>query len=298
LIALALLLCAAPLRAAEPAVSLRVSTSAAALAQPVEIDAGAVLPPGAKLALDLDRTTTDYFSVAKTEALPFKDGSEGVKVTVLPLAIGRITIPLYWAVETAGSSVTIKEATPVVLDVADPLAQEKEAAPIDIKEPRAARPALWPWLLAALIGAALWELWRRRKTAAALEPAPLPVDNRPAEIIAFSELDELERSSLWGENRFKDFYLKLTDVLRHYLERRFGMPATRLTTAELYRQIREAELDRASVALFKDIFDRADLVKFAKIAPDPDWGGKDLGGARMLVTQTTPMPPAPAEAKK
>jgi hypothetical protein len=112
-----------------------------------------------------------------------------------------------------------------------------------------------------------------------------------------SELDELERSPLWGERRFKDYYLKLTDVLRHYLERRFGMPATRLTTAELYRQVRVAELDRASVALFKDVFDRADLVKFAKIAPDADWGAKDLGAARSLVNQTTPALPT-AEAKK
>jgi hypothetical protein len=86
----------------------------------------------------------------------------------------------------------------------------------------------------------------------------------------------------------------LTDILRIYLERRLRIPATRLTTAELYRHARQAEFDRPMTALFKDIFDRADLVKFAKAAPEPDWGLRDLDGARRLVNDTTPKPEAAA----
>ncbi len=285
-----------------PQIEVRVATTSAQLAKPFEILAAAPLPEGTSLELDLQRSTTDSFYVEKADDLGADQTPEaktqGIKVTILPLALGKLSVNLYWRVDSASTTAAVEKPSTIVLDVTGP-ALQKDAAPIDIKEPRTASPALWPWILAALIGAALWELYRRRKAVAGLAAPPIPVDDRPAEVIAFSELDALESSGLWPQGKFKEFYFTLTEVMRQYLERRYGMPATRLTTSELYREMRQVELDRPLTALFKDILDRADLVKFAKIAPETDWGGKDVVGARSFIAQTTPkdMTPAAKEAK-
>jgi len=280
---------------------MRVSTTSAVLARPVELTVSARLPAGVSLRLNLERSTTDSFAISKVEAGEVKsqggEASQDFKLEIVPLALGALPVPLYWTAEGPGGSQEL-QAPPLTLQVADPPSFKADKPDLlDIKEPRAARPALWPWLLAAALGAAAWELYRRRKLRALeqLSAGPAP-DDRPSDVIALAELADLEGSGAWDGGQYKNFYLRLTDILRRYLERRFGLPATRLTTAELYRHARQAELDRTATALFKDIFDRADLVKFAKIAPEADWGARDLAGARRLVEQTTPKPAVPAGA--
>ena len=152
----------------------------------------------------------------------------------------------------------------------------------------AAKGPLWPWLVGALVVAAgTWWL-SRRKPAAPAEEAPAARDDRPAELRAEQELAALEASGLWAQGRHKEHSLRLTDILRRYLESRFPFPATRLTTAELHRALRAIELDRAVVALFKSLFDRADLVKFAKVQAEPQWGARDFEEARRFIKETSP----------
>ncbi|MBI3551417.1 MAG: hypothetical protein HY077_02765 [Elusimicrobia bacterium] len=282
-----------PFAGPDPEIEIRVATTSAELGKPFEILAFAQLAEGTSLESDGERTTTDYFYVQRADDLGADAAPaskiQGNKVTILPLAVGKLPINLYWRIHTGSTTAAVEKPSTVVIDVALPPMGGDKPAPVDIKEPRRARPALWPWLLAALLGAAAWEFYRRRRAAAAsLAGAPPPPDDRPAETIAFSELEALEASGLWARALYKDYYFRLTETLRRYLERRYGIPATRLTTAELFRHMRQAELDRALAVSFKDIFDRADLVKFAKIAPEADWGAKDISGARSLVERTTP----------
>lgn len=293
----------ARVHAAAPTATLdmSVSTTSVTLGQTVAMKVSAKLPAGAALRLDLEKSTTDTFAIAKADAGAVKEDGQGrvqdFQLEIIPLALGSLPIALVWNAEGPGGSQAL-EAPPLILNVSPPpgIAPDKPSL-IDIKEPRRARPALWPWLLAAALGAAAWELYRRRRPSG---PGPAaagpPPDNRPPDVIALEELSRLESSDLWERGEFKPFYLRLTEILRRYLEHRFGIPATRLTTAELYRHVRQAELDRPLAVLFKELFDRADLVKFAKVQPEPDWGGRDCAAARRLVEQTTPKILAPAGA--
>lgn len=273
-------------------IEMSLSTTSVVLGEAVPLRVTARLPAGVSLALNLERSTTDDFAITKVDDLGVRDSSgtrsQEIDLQIMPLALGRVPIPLFWTATGPQGQAEVA-GQPLSLDVASPpgLAQG-EPSLVDIKEPRKARPALWPWLLAALLCLAAWWYYRRRKTTAETAAQAPPPDDRPAEIIALDELSKLAASELWPAGRFKDYYFRLTEILRQYMERRYNMPATRLTTSELYRQMRQAELDRPLITLLKDIFDRADLVKFAKIAPETDWGEKDLAGARSLVEQTTP----------
>ena len=260
---------------APASVAVAASTTSAVLAQPIVLQA-----QGAgdyKYSLDLEKSATDLYTIAKVEPA----GTNAFKVSVLPLAEGKVPVTLVWDVEGQAAV----ESAPVVLDVSAPPLDNPELS--DIKPPQKARPLLWPWLLlAAAVAAAWW--WRRRQAAQAQEAAAAPVDLRPPEAAALEDLEALERSELWPQGRYREFYFRLTEIARVYLERRFGLPATRLTSAELHRQLKQAELDRAVTSALRELFDRADLVKFAKVAPETAWGAHDVETARRIVRETTP----------
>lgn len=278
-----LLLCCRCFAQAPSAVSVSVtaSTSSAILAQPVVLQAKISAPAGVKLTVDLDKSTTDSYVIAKVDS----PAPDLLGVSVLPLTVGKIPVRL--AFDVQGPTPGVVESDPVLLNVTSPPLQDPQIA--DIKPPAKARMALWPWLLAAALLGLAWWLWRRRKT---LEPAleEVPVDTRPVDVAALEDLEALERSGLWGEGRFREFYFRLTEIGRVYLERRFSLPATKLTSTELVRQLKIAELDRAVTSLVKELLSRADLVKFAKVSPEPEWGTRDVAAVRQLVSLTAPKP--------
>ncbi len=63
----------------------------------------------------------------------------------------------------------------------------------------------------------------------------------------------------------EDFYVRLTDILRKYLEEAYAVAATRTTTSEFLRRFEKIHaLTDKKRRLLRDIFTEADLVKFGK----------------------------------
>lgn len=248
--------------AAQPALVVATTTAHLGVAVPIRVDT--TLQP------DLARSTTETYAVAAER----KEGA--LELKVLPLAVGKLPVTIWWS---DGSRSALE------LDVAEPdLPADAEVA--DIKTPMRARPALWPWLLGA---AALWALWRWRKSRPASLPsaaAAAPPDPRPAETIALEALAALESSGLWSEGRHKEFYVRFTDIMRAYLEKKLDLPARKLTSSELTRRLRESALDRGALQLVRDVLHRADLVKFAKSVPAAGQDALDLDAARKIVALT------------
>ena len=141
---------------------------------------------------------------------------------------------------------------------------------VDIKglKPQVYFGSQFPWLyvIAAAIvlaGLVIW-LWRRRKKSEAVAEAK-PVDTRPPWVIADEALRKLRESGLLANGEFKLFYLRLTDILRAYIEPRFGVDALDRTTSELREELAQISLDDHNYDLLFGLFDSADLVKFAKL---------------------------------
>ncbi|MGN1257578.1 MAG: cell wall anchor protein, partial [Candidatus Limisoma sp.] len=50
---------------------------------------------------------------------------------------------------------------------------------------------------------------------------------------AMQALSELKGQSLWQNGQEKEYYSKITDILRHYINRRFGVEAMEMTTTQI-----------------------------------------------------------------
>jgi hypothetical protein len=127
-------------------------------------------------------------------------------------------------------------------------------------------------LLAILAIIGFWIYWfviRKRKTT---EDAPTYRTLPPYEE-ALLKLNELDEKLLWQNNKIKEYYSELTEIIRGYIERELKVPALENTTDEVLEIIKDfkksdtIETSKETIAKLKDLLREADLVKFAKSKP-------------------------------
>jgi len=105
--------------------------------------------------------------------------------------------------------------------------------------------------------------------------------------IAYIELDNLKREDLPGHGKTKEYYIKLSDIVRHYLENRFYFKAPEMTTEEFMAVAkRSGELEHVHKELLNDFLSRCDMVKFAKYGPTPIEMIDSFSSAERFVDQT------------
>jgi len=155
---------------------------------------------------------------------------------------------------------------------------------------------LWPWAVGglALAGLALWAYRRYRSRARPTAPerhAP----SRPPHEVALEALGRLESEQLLDRGEVKTFHIRVSEILRVYLEGRFGIEAMERVTDEVVEGLRGVHLDPELVKSVRLFLEACDLVKFAKHTPSPDQSRQMVPSARRLVEATRPAPP-PIEA--
>ncbi len=123
-------------------------------------------------------------------------------------------------------------------------------------------------LLVALIAYLLYRLYKKRKEQGYLITPPPPP--KPAHEIALENLHALFNSDLIENQAFKEFYIRLSEILRTYLEGRYFFPALEETTLEILRNLKQNETDADRFEEMKFILTLSDLVKFAKYIPRPE----------------------------
>lgn len=182
-------------------------------------------------------------------------------------------------------------AAPETLVIVDSLLARAAATPAlrDIKGPVAVPrdySLLWQIalgvlaVLAAVAGVLSW--LRRRRRPAAVPP-------RPAHEIALEALGRLRDERLVEQGRQEEYYVRLSAIVRAYLEARFHLRAPEMTTEEFLqaaqRDRRLAPPQRAGLAQF---LTEADLVKFARHQPSAGDAARAHEAARELVAATAP----------
>lgn len=80
---------------------------------------------------------------------------------------------------------------------------------------------------------------------------------------ALNEIEKIKTERMVVSENQKEYYTKLTDTLRKYIEERFGFSAMEMTSSEIIYRLRESG-DQKMIDELKDLFNTADLVKFAK----------------------------------
>ena len=130
---------------------------------------------------------------------------------------------------------------------------------------------IWGAAALLLIAAAAWGLvrWLRsrgKRIGDLFRPAP-PL---PPHVAAIQALEALHNQKLWQNNRHKQYYSGITDILRTYIAARWEIGAMEMTSDEIIAAMQPVELpDKARMDLTA-ILRVADLVKFAKAAPEAE----------------------------
>ena len=143
-----------------------------------------------------------------------------------------------------------------------------------------------PWALGGIAAIALILLLAKlidranKRKAEALKPKD------PAYIVALRELDKYRSDKFWAPEKQKAFYSGITDALKFYMDDRFGVDAPEMTTAELFDALKsDKDITPEMYADLKELFERADFVKFAKhVASDEENAGALPLAVRFVTT--------------
>lgn len=145
-----------------------------------------------------------------------------------------------------------------------------------------------PYLLGGVallaIGFGIWWWLRKRK-----QPVPVQQPSTPhvsPHEKALTALQALEQEALWQRGNVKEYHVRLTDIVREYIENRFDVDALEQTTDEVLHAFRTIPITREQVGYLQTMLQRADLAKFARFEPLPEHNEESLRLARQFVTQT------------
>ena len=86
---------------------------------------------------------------------------------------------------------------------------------------------------------------------------------------AYRALSQLFDSDLLRRAQYKAYCSELTEILKRYLERRYQFLALESTTFELMRHLKGFGIEREAFQKIDSVMNFCDLVKFAKLAPQP-----------------------------
>ncbi len=170
-----------------------------------------------------------------------------------------------------GDSLKYVETKPLLLEV---IAFEVDTTQAikDIKPPLEApytfKEAL-PYIIAGLLIVILvlvviYYFNKRKATKIVVQPTEPKLS---AHELALMQLKMLQEKKLWQQGNYKLYHTDLTDILRQYLQERFGVMALEQTTDEILKSFRSIDISDPLKSNLKQVLELADFVKFAKINP-------------------------------
>lgn len=155
----------------------------------------------------------------------------------------------------------------------------------------------WAWLLGLLLitGALFYyfKWYRHGRNPLRPEKKRLP----PYEE-AMLNLEALKQRQLWQNGQEKEYFTGLTDILRVYIDRRFGINAVEMTSTQIVATLKERGETRAVNEQLSMILEMADIVKFAAVRPLADDNELAYQRAVNFVEETKPVVETPEQQKE
>lgn len=254
---------------------------------------GIKLPQGAEL-----------IAVHPAKTTPKNDGGATLSQTyeIVMWELGKASLPeIEYAVLSADGKEDKRHAGPVEITIVsartDPATADK---PKDIKPPVdvTLRWGDYAWAALAILALALaayfiYRKWKNRPPKQAPAPSSPPPPARPPYDVAMEKLEALGREDLFGKGREREYFFRLSEILREYVEGRYGLLALERTTAELEREFGPDRAIEPARRAFIALLHVCDMVKFAKMNPVKTQADDALEKALMFVESTRPRPSTP-----
>ena len=103
--------------------------------------------------------------------------------------------------------------------------------------------------------------------------------------VAMQKIEQIKEEKIWQSEDSKEYYTQLTDTLRNYIKERYGFNALEMTSFEIIQRLQEVN-DDAAIAELRELFQTADLVKFAKYSTLINENDRNLVSAIEYINQT------------
>ena len=146
-----------------------------------------------------------------------------------------------------------------------------------------------------LIIAIAFYLFRRKKRRDAAEKQLPPYEE------AIVALKKLDNTQLLRDNKSKEYYTSLTEIVKRYLDREVDDAAMESTSEELisrlmmHKDAGNFDFDNETIRKLDQIFKRADLVKFAKMNQETGQAQVDRKTIEEIINETHEVIPEPSE---
>ena len=148
----------------------------------------------------------------------------------------------------------------------------------------------YPWIFGILTAlfiicviGYLVQRYRRHRSEVPVKPAEPEL---PPYEVAIRELDSIKDQKLWQQGLNKEYYTQVTDTLRRYISRRYGVNAMEKTSEEILAIIERETDERTVYDTLRQVLRLSDYVKFAKLHPLPDENDESMRNAYLFVNQT------------
>ena len=102
---------------------------------------------------------------------------------------------------------------------------------------------------------------------------------------AMKEIEQIKADKMVTSENPKEYYTKLTETLRKYIEERYGFNAMEMTSSEIIEKLMATQ-DQKSLDELRHLFTTADLVKFAKYSTLINENDMNLVSAIDFINQT------------
>ncbi len=129
---------------------------------------------------------------------------------------------------------------------------------------------VFPWVIGVLgflflILLVVWFFWRRGNK----EEPEIVVEKPgiPPHIIALDRLEALRQQKLWQAGKLKEYHSSLSEIVRAYIDGRFGVHAIEMTTDEILAAVDMLSINQDACAKLGRALQLGDMVKFAKAEP-------------------------------
>lgn len=102
---------------------------------------------------------------------------------------------------------------------------------------------------------------------------------------AMKSIEQIKADKMMNAEDQKEYYTRLTETLRRYIEERYGFYAMEMTSTEIIERLSEVQ-DKSALEELSELFRTADLVKFAKFSALINENDRNLVNAIEFINTT------------
>jgi hypothetical protein len=260
-------------------VHVRLDKTKITIADTVLLQFEATLGPGYRVQMPAVDKALENFGIVDWDNLGERLDEKNNVVTTCqyrlePLLSGKYEIPAFTFTFHDANDPNAKHelaSEPIAVEVTSLLGEQRAKLVIEdiegpVEMPRKPIP-WWIWpaggLGIAIVAAAVgWFILRRRRAKMLIRIF------QPAHELAYARLRVLVAENLLEQGRTKEFYDRISGILRHYIEDRFDLRAPERTTEEFLTELQyTGVLANSDKQVLGEFLTHCDLVKFAKHDP-------------------------------